>query len=101
MRADIPSIRSVIDQDGAVILDIKRDMMVTLNTTGSYVWDRLLKGMLIDQIVSDLSRDTGTDLALVEGDVYEFIGQLKSRRLLSEKEFEHTVGPVPWPRRRP
>jgi Coenzyme PQQ synthesis protein D (PqqD) len=78
-----PHIRSVVDQDGAVILDIKRDAMLTLNATGSYFWQRLQQGALLDEIVRDLARDTGSDVTRVECDVREFVEQLKSRQVLT------------------
>lgn len=49
-----PHIRSIVDHDGAVILDIKRDAMLTLNFTGGYVWEKLKQGKLIEEIVSEL-----------------------------------------------
>jgi hypothetical protein len=75
--------RSVVDQDGAVILDIKNDAMLILNSTGGYIWERLQRGKLIDEIVRDLSHDTGMDSATVERDVYEFLENLKAKQILS------------------
>jgi hypothetical protein len=75
--------RSVVDQDGAVILDMKNNAMLILNSTGGYIWERLQRGKLIDEIAHDLSRDTGMDLAAVERDVYEFLENLKAKQILS------------------
>jgi Coenzyme PQQ synthesis protein D (PqqD) len=76
-------LRSIIDHDGAVILDIERDVLLTLNSTGGYVWEKLMQGKLIDEIVRDLACETGTDFAMVDRDVYAFIDQLKSKHLLT------------------
>jgi hypothetical protein len=76
-------IRSVVDQDGAVILDIKQDAMITLNATGGYIWNKLQAGKTPDEIVTALSQETGEDPTIVERDVHEFMEQLKSRRLLT------------------
>jgi hypothetical protein len=59
-------IRSVVDQDGAVILDVKQDAMITLNATGGHIWDKLQAGKTPDEIVTALSQETGQDPTIVE-----------------------------------
>jgi hypothetical protein len=78
-----PNIRSVVDNDGAVILDIDRDIMLTLNSTGCYVWERLRQGKPVDDIIRELATETGTALITVDQDIHFFINQLKSQHLLS------------------
>ncbi len=77
-----PQLRSVVDQDGAVILDFERDAMMTLNATGGYVWQKLQQGKLVEEIVRDLASETGADSATVELDVQAFIEQLLRKKLL-------------------
>jgi hypothetical protein len=77
-------LRSVVDRDGTVILDIEHDAIVTLNSTGSYVWDRLQRGKLVDDIVFELAAETGVDIALVDLDVRVFLEQLMSKHLLAD-----------------
>jgi hypothetical protein len=77
-----PNLRSIVDHDGAVILDISRNSMTALDTIGAYVWDRLGKGLSVDAIVAELARDTGADKDMVAKDVDEFMEQLKSRHLV-------------------
>ena len=77
-----PNLRSVVDHDGAVILDIPRDAMTTLNSTGAYVWQRLERGLSIDAIITDLARETGVDQVIVAADVMQFMEQLKSKHLV-------------------
>lgn len=74
-------LRSIVDHDGAVILDIPNNKMTTLNQTGAYIWQRLQKGVAIDQIAVELARETGADEAVVAADVNEFMEELKSKRL--------------------
>ena len=76
-------LRSIVDHDGAVILDFEHDAMLTLNSTGGYVWEKLRQGRLIDEIVSELASETGTDLAIVDRDVRAFLRELKSKHLLA------------------
>jgi hypothetical protein len=85
MLAPAAHLRSIIDHDGAVILDIEHDAMLTLNSTGGYVWEKLKQGKLIDEIICELVGETGADLATVDRDVHAFLDELKSKRLLSER----------------
>jgi hypothetical protein len=78
-----PNVRSVVDNDGAVILDIDRDIMLTLNSTGGYVWERLRQGRPVDDIIRELATETGTAVITVDQDIRSFINQLKSQYLLS------------------
>ena len=75
-------LRSVVDQDGAVILDMERNAMSTLNSTGAYVWDGLQRGQSIDEIIESLARETGTDRLLVDQDVHAFMHDLKLKHLM-------------------
>ena len=83
MPAPAAHLRSIIDHDGAVILDIEHDAMLTLNSTGGYVWEKLKQGKLIDEIISELAKDTNTDPTTVDRDVHVFIDQLKSKHLFT------------------
>jgi hypothetical protein len=83
MPTPVTHLRSIIDHDGAVILDIERDAMLTLNSTGGYVWEKLKQGKLIDEIVCELASETGADLATVDRDVHAFIDQLRSNRIFT------------------
>ncbi len=85
-----PNIRSIVDQDGAVILDIPRNAMITLDATGAYVWERLQRGLQIDAIISELARDTGADEVMIAKDVDAFMDQLKSRHLVTTIDVGHS-----------
>jgi hypothetical protein len=74
-------LRSIVDHDGAVILDIKRDQFFSMNPVGSYIWERLLKGEDLDQISRALAEETGADISVVVADVNDFIADLKSKQL--------------------
>jgi len=78
-----PHVRSIIDGDGAVILDLEHDSMLTLNATGGYVWNKLQQGEMIDDIIRKLAQETLTDVAIVERDVRDFLDQLKAKRLVA------------------
>jgi hypothetical protein len=76
------NLRSIVDHDGAVILDIPNNAMTALDATGAYVWRKLQDGLQVDAIVAELTRDTGADQEMVAKDVDEFMEQLKSRQLV-------------------
>jgi hypothetical protein len=84
MACPATHLRSVIDQDGTVILDIEHNTLATLNPTGGYVWGRLQQGKLVDDIVRELAADTNTDIEVVDRDVRGFIEQLTSKQLVTE-----------------
>lgn len=78
-----PDLRSVVDHDGAVILDISRNAMTTVNSTGAYIWKRLERGLSPEAIISELTQDTGAEASVVASDVHQFIEDLKSKHLLA------------------
>ena len=75
-------LHSIIDHDGAVILDVPRNAITTLDATGAYIWERLQRGMQVDAIVAELARDTGADESVIAKDVDEFMQMLHSKHLL-------------------
>ena len=74
-------LRSIVDHDGAVILDIKRDQFFSMNPVGAYIWARLQNGEELDRIAKALAEETGTDIARVIADVNDFVDNLKSKHL--------------------
>jgi hypothetical protein len=77
-----PNLKAIVNEDGAVILDIERDSMSTLNPTGAYVWQGLQRGETIETIIADLARDTGEDHLLVERDLRQFVAELQRNQLM-------------------
>jgi hypothetical protein len=84
MQKDGRTLHSTIDADGAAILDIERNRLVSLNATGGYVWERLKRGRTIDEIIQELAHDTGMDRGIVERDVRAFVQQLIEAHFLEE-----------------
>jgi hypothetical protein len=66
-----------------MILDISADEVITLNSSGGYIWARLQEGKTVDEIVAVLAKETGRDLALVADDVHEFVEQLTAKHLVT------------------
>jgi hypothetical protein len=76
------NLQTVADQDGAVILDIERGLITTLNATGGFVWQRLQRSEPLEVIIVNLMRETGAELLEVERDVRAFVEDLKQKHLL-------------------
>jgi hypothetical protein len=82
MLSPAARLRSITAPDGTVILDAENDSMISLNSTGGYVWERLLQGKKVGEICRELEIDSGVDAEIVQLDVRTFIEQLKSKHLL-------------------
>jgi hypothetical protein len=82
MVSQTPNLKAIVNEDGAVILDIERDSMSTLNPTGAYVWQGLQRGETIEMIIANLARDTGEDHLLVERDLRQFVAELQQKQLM-------------------
>lgn len=83
MPAVAPHLRSIVDDDGAVILDVPTNTMTTLNPIGAYIWQQLERGTALSSIVKDLARETDTSETLIAADLDAFLDELKSRHLLA------------------
>jgi hypothetical protein len=83
MSSSFPHLRTVVNRDGAAILDVTRNQITTLNSTGGFIWDRLRQGRTVEEAIQDLASESNTDPAVVERGVRGFVEQLKSEHLLS------------------
>ena len=75
-------LRTVVQQDGATILDIRHGRISTLNETGSLVWQALERGETVEAIASNLARETGEELEILKRDVLTFVEALKDQQFL-------------------
>lgn len=58
--------------------------MITLNDTGSFIWDALQKDTDPDEIARALTKEYEVDLARAEDDVNKFISMLRENNLIDE-----------------
>jgi hypothetical protein len=79
---DHAHLRTIVNQDGAAILDTKAGRISTLNASGAYVWQALEHGDEIETIADGLSRQTGESLEVVKRDLVDFVEALKKHDLL-------------------
>jgi Coenzyme PQQ synthesis protein D (PqqD) len=84
------NLRSIVDHDGAVILDISRDEFFSLNTVGAFIWTHLGNGESLEGIKTALSAETGMDMEVVSVDVDEFVAELKNKKLFHFSRYPQT-----------
>jgi hypothetical protein len=83
MVNDNSHLRTIVNHDGAAVLDTKLGSIATLNSTGAYVWQGLERGESLETIVANLSRETGERPEVVVRDVRYFVETLRTQQLLS------------------
>ncbi|WP_158785926.1 PqqD family protein [Granulicella sp. L46] len=76
-------LRTVINEDGAAVLDMPSGTITTLNPTGAYIWQALQRGETAETIAANLARETNEILEVVERGVAAFLAELKEHRLLA------------------
>ena len=79
-------VRTTITQDGAVLMNIKGGSMLTLNPTGSIIWQRLSEGHTPAQIAAQLASEFGISQEQASADVNEFLEQLEAHHLIESGE---------------
>jgi len=85
MSNQTSTIRSIVNDDGAALLDIAHGIITTLNPTGAYVWQEVERGESVESVARSLAQRTGQDVSSIEIDVREFVGTLINNKLLSER----------------
>jgi hypothetical protein len=83
MTHDKAHLRTIVNQDGAAVLDTERGTISTLNTTGAYIWQALERGEREEEIVDQLARETGESPNAIRGDVKDLIASLRGQKVLS------------------
>ena len=83
MVHDNSHLRTIVNRDGAAVLDTRLGSISTLNPTGAYIWKGLERGDSLETVVANLCRETGEQIEVVERDVREFVDALRAEKLLS------------------
>ncbi len=81
-------VRSIHNQDGAVVLDVLHGQMFRLNLVGSRMLELLKQDRTEGQIADELSKEFGADPETVLADLKEFVAHLERHRLLERRERE-------------
>lgn len=78
-----PELRSRVTPDGAMILNISADEVITVNATGGKIWAMLEEGKTVAGIIEMLATESGHDPAVVAEDVREFLEQMAAKKLVT------------------
>src|ERR1700694_3498307 len=84
------SIRQSDNQDGAVLLDIRKGQCFSMNPVAALIWRQIGEGLRPSEIAEDLARRFEISLDQAVSDVQEFVQQLKREQLLQQVEDERT-----------
>jgi hypothetical protein len=76
-------VRSVIDEHGAVVLDVQRGTYFALNEVGVEIWRQLETGAPLAEVAALLVRTYNTAPETVEQDLAAFIQQLRAAHLIA------------------
>jgi hypothetical protein len=77
-----PHVRSMIDGDGAVLLDLKAGRYYSLNGVGARIWSRAEKGMTLAQILEDLQQAYQVPSEKLAADLTAFVRAMEEKGLL-------------------
>jgi hypothetical protein len=81
-----PSVRSVVEPYGAVLLDIEQNLCMSLNSVGGFIWARIQEGRPRHEILEDLVKEFATvERAQLEADLDGFWRSLLDARVLEER----------------
>jgi len=81
-----PNVRATLDADGGILLDVDSGIYYGLNRTGGLIWSMLCKGEALVKIVDSLTDNCGANHGQIERDVHSFVGLLKRKGIILEKE---------------
>lgn len=78
------SVRDVETADGAVLLDIRQGLCLSMNTVGARIWNLLKLQRSWDEITARISEEFATPLEEVQTDARTFIDALLVQRMIVE-----------------
>ena len=61
---------------------LELNMMITLNETGKFLWERLEKGVEVDELVAALLQEYEVDEETAKAHVTRFVGKLNENGFL-------------------
>lgn len=85
-----PDLRSIVNNDGGVVLNNAHNQITTLDAMGGYIWRQLENGISEEALIEHLVAETGEATEVVKRDVQELLGDLAYRHLVVDAEPEVT-----------
>lgn len=83
--AAMSEVRTSVHEDGLALLHIPTGRMFLCNRTGARIWQGIVKGLSIEAIAEEISRECGVARALVERHTSSFLAELESRGLVTRR----------------
>lgn len=80
-----PHVRSVLDPDGAVLLDLRQGRYYSLNGVGAEIWSQIESGRTVPEIESHLVDALGAPADAVGADVAAFVNDLVTKKLVDAR----------------
>lgn len=77
-----PHVRSVIDDDGALLLDLRVGVYYSLNGIGAEIWRAAEAGASLPEIHTELIGRYDVPAARLENDVESFVRSMKHKELI-------------------
>jgi hypothetical protein len=74
-------VRSMIDTDGAVLLDLKRGKYYSLNVVGAQIWTKAQEGRTLPEILNHLQETFDAPIERLQNDLTAFIDGLAEKGL--------------------
>ena len=75
-------VRSMVDADGAVLLDLKKGKYYSLNKVASRVWSKLEEGLTLPEILEHLREKYGLPAQQLEADLEALMTGLEQKELI-------------------
>lgn len=77
-----PHVRSMADETGAVLLDLKAGVYYSLNGTAARIWDKVEEGLALHEIREHLLTAYPTAAGQIDRDLQTFVDNLQGKGLL-------------------
>lgn len=79
-------VRSVMDPDGAVILDLLQGRYYSLNGVGAAIWSQIESGRSLPEIETHIKDSFGATDDVVRADVAAFLDDLQRKKLVDVRD---------------
>lgn len=81
-----PDVRSVSDEDGAVLLNLRDGRYYGVNRLGAQICAALTEGANPSDLVEDLLKTYNSNADTIRRDVEKFLGVLRSKQMLLSED---------------
>ena len=83
------NVRTMINQDGGILMDIEHGMMISLNISASQIWKKLQQNVPPAQIIEEISVEFEISPETARRDVQELLDSLQKHALLKADDLKN------------